>query len=69
MTKKKRTISIKAAEAMRATAIKRTPALCRTLAAIAALNFYDNHQTALKIYETIRILQILADLPPMPPKK
>lgn len=65
---KKRTISIKAAEAMRAAAIAGTPDLCKTLAAIAALHVKDARAQK-KIYEAVRTLQILADLPPMPPKK
>jgi hypothetical protein len=65
---KKRTISVKAAEAMRAAAIESTPDLCKTLGSIAAFHVEDK-KAQKKIYDAIRHIQILANLPPMPPKK
>jgi len=65
---KKKPISIKAAEAMRVAAIERTPDLCKTLCGIAAFHVEDKRAQK-KIYESILILQILANLPPMPAKE
>jgi hypothetical protein len=65
---KKTTISLNRAEAMRAAAIESTPDLCKTLGFIAALHV-DDKKAQKKIYDAIRHLQILANLPPMPPKK
>lgn len=51
---------------MRAAAIETTPDLCKALVCIAALHVADP-KAQKKIYAAVRQLQILADLPPMPP--
>lgn len=52
--------------AMREVAIATAPALCKSLAAIAAFHVEAPYAQK-KIYAAVRSLQIMAGLPPMPP--
>jgi hypothetical protein len=68
MTKKHPFLSAASAKAARDAALATAPALLTDLACIAAFHVEDP-QAQMKVYAAMKTINVLADLPPMPPKK